>query len=275
MIEFKHVSFSYGTEPVLNSLSTKIVGTAPLAIIGQNGSGKTTLVKLLNGLLRPNQGKVLIEGVDVASQTVAEWSKKVGYVFQHPEDQLFLETVEKEIRFGPEKIGMAPKAIDLAVEKSLALTGLSQERQTHPFELSPTAKKFCGIAAVLAMDPAIYIFDEPTMGQDARGKDRLAQLIATLHEQGKLVIMISHDIPFVIQTVKRVMVLVKGRLLLEGGVAYVFSKEGLLEQAQIRLPEVSLMGKKAGLTKTYLRVGDLLAQIELAQASRDDARKGW
>lgn len=265
MIEIEKLTYRYGlAEPVLRSLSTIILGTAPLAIMGQNGSGKTTLVKHFNGLLKASKGRVLIEGVDVTTQSVAEWSKKVGIVFQNPEDQLFLETVEKEVRFGPEKIGLSAKEIDGTVAKSLALTGLSDHSQTHPFELSQTDKKFCGIATVLAMNPDIYIFDEPTMGQDARGKQRLAKIIQHLETEGKLVMMISHDIPFVCQQFKRVMVLEKGRILIEGGTHYVMSQHVLLEQAQISLPEITMMAQSAGLSP-YLTVAELLADKLLVQ----------
>lgn len=230
------------------------LGPEPVAIIGQNGAGKTTLVKHCNGMLRPTSGRVLIDGTDVASRTCAQWSRDVGYVFQNPDDQLFLDSVRKEFEFGPRRIGMDERTIAERVERLAALVGLSRRLDTHPFDLTPAEKKFCTIGAVLMMDPSAVIFDEPTCGQDRRGNARLAAVIGALREAGTLCVTISHDMKFVTANFARVVVMCHGRVLLDGPAAEVFARPDTLRRSFVTPPPVTRVAQGAGLAETVFSV---------------------
>jgi len=183
-IELQALEHAYpGGDKALDGVDLTLDGNEPVAIIGQNGAGKTTLVKHFNGILRPTGGKVLIDGIDVNERSTAEWSRSVGYVFQNPDDQLFLESVRKEFEFGPRQIGMSDQDIAHRVDSIAELVGLTKKLDVHPFDLTPTEKKFCTIGAVIMMDPSVVIFDEPTCGQDASGNARLARIIERLKAQ--------------------------------------------------------------------------------------------
>lgn len=142
-IQLKNLHFSYpSSEEVLKGIDLTIEGTKPVAIIGQNGAGKTTIVKHLNGILSPTSGEVWIDGEAIQTKSTAQWSKTVGYVFQNPDDQLFLETVKKELLFGPQQIGMSQKDIDQRLEWVADVTGLKDKLDIHPFDLNATEKSF-------------------------------------------------------------------------------------------------------------------------------------
>ena len=148
-----------------------------VAIVGQNGSGKTTLVKHLNGLLRPAEGRVSIDGADTAERTVAELASTVGFVFQNPDEQLFERSVEREVSFGPRNLGRAAADIPALVTDSLAAVGLLDARATNPYDLDLSRRKLVALAGVLAMDPAVLVLDEPTTGQDADGIERVEGVV--------------------------------------------------------------------------------------------------
>ena len=151
-IELQALEHAYpGGDKALDGVDLTLDGNEPVAIIGQNGAGKTTLVKHFNGILRPTGGKVLIDGIDVNERSTAEWSRSVGYVFQNPDDQLFLESVRKEFEFGPRQIGMSDQGIAHRVDSIAELVGLTKKLDVHPFDLTPTEKKFCTIGAVIMM----------------------------------------------------------------------------------------------------------------------------
>ena len=202
-------------------------GNEPVAIIGQNGAGKTTLVKHFNGILRPTGGKVLIDGIDVNERSTAEWSRSVGYVFQNPDDQLFLESVRKEFEFGPRQIGMSDQDIAHRVDSIAELVGLTKKLDVHPFDLTPTEKKFCTIGAVIMMDPSVVIFDEPT---------------------------ISHDMKFVTANFSRVIVMYHGRVLLDGQAREVFAQTDTLRRSFVTPPPVTRVAQGAGLKETVFSV---------------------
>ena len=215
-IELQALEHAYpGGDKALDGVDLTLDGNEPVAIIGQNGAGKTTLVKHFNGILRPTGGKVLIDGIDVNERSTAEWSRSVGYVFQNPDDQLFLESVRKEFEFGPRQIGMGDQDIAHRVDSIAELVGLTKKLDVHPFDLTPIEKKFCTIGAVIMMDPSVVIFDEPTCGQDASGNAHLARIIERLKAQGRLCITISHDMKFVTANFSHVIVMYHGRVLLE------------------------------------------------------------
>ena len=254
-IELQALEHAYpGGDKALDGVDLTLDGNEPVAIIGQNGAGKTTLVKHFNGILRPTGGKVLIDGIDVNERSTAEWSRSVRYVFQNPDDQLFLESVRKEFEFGPRQIGMSDQDIAHRVDSIAELVGLTKKLDVHPFDLTPTEKKFCTIGAVIMMDPSVVIFDEPTCGQDASGNARLARIIERLKAHGRLCITISHDMKFVTANFSRVIVMYHGRVLLDGQAREVFAQTDTLRRSFVTPPPVTRVAQGAGLKETVFSV---------------------
>ena len=210
--DVRNLKFSYTEDhPIFENFQLSL-DQRPTAIIGQNGAGKTTLVRLLKGLLKPSAGTILYQGEDISRRTVASLAGQVGYVFQNPDDQIFKYKVIDEVMFGPLNIGMPKeKAMEKAME-ALALTELTSYADENPYDLELSQRKLVAIASVLAMDTDVIILDEPTIAQDYRGKEIIRKIIASLSEQGKLVLAILHDMDFVAQCFSRVVVLAHGQL---------------------------------------------------------------
>jgi energy-coupling factor transport system ATP-binding protein len=260
VINLRHV-YPTGDE-ALKGVTLSIEGTQPVAIIGQNGSGKTTLAKHLNGLLHPTSGDVLLNGTSITTQSAAKWSRHIGYMFQNPDDQLFLDTVRKELEFGPRRLKMPKDKMDERVQYAADVCGLSTLLHKHPFDLSPVQKKFCAIASIISMDPDVYILDEPTGGQDLRGARMLSEVVQTLSNDGKLCITISHDMKFVAENFPRVVVLCMGELLLDGTAEEVFSQVDILARSYVTPPPVTRIGQAVGFTRTLFSVPDLIKEVE-------------
>lgn len=262
-IELKNMKHVYPTgDEALKGVDLVIEGTEPVAIIGQNGAGKTTLVKHFNGILRPTSGEVLINGESITNRTTASWSKDVGYVFQNPDDQLFLETIKKELEFGPKQISMPQKKIEEQLKFVSELCNLQDKLDMHPFDLTATEKKFCTIAAIVMMDPQVIVFDEPTCGQDVEGNKRLRNIVRTLQEAGKLCITISHDMKFVVENFKRVIVMCKGNVLMDGDAKAVFAQVEKLKQSFVSPPPITRVAQKTGFTKTVFTIADFVEEFE-------------
>ena len=193
IIEFKDVSFQYpnGFSAVEN-VSFEINEGEAIAIIGQNGAGKTTTVKMINGLLKPTHGTVLIDGMDTKDYTTAQLSKIAGYVFQNPDDQIFHNNVEDEIRFGPKKQGLSEEEIVKKTEWAAKLCGLSEQMQENPYNLPLSIRKFVSIASVLAMDDKILILDEPTVGIDPELRQQIWTELNKLKDTGKSMLVTTH-----------------------------------------------------------------------------------
>lgn len=250
-IELKNLRHVYPTgDEALKGIDLVIEGTEPVAIVGQNGAGKTTIVKHFNGILRPTSGQVLINGENIENRTTAKWSKEVGYVFQNPDDQLFLESVRKEFEFGPRQIGMDEAKIQERVLWVAELVGLSEKLDEHPFDLTATEKKFCTIGSIIMMDPHAIIFDEPTCGQDIEGNLRLRKILKELRNNGKLCITISHDMKFVVDNFKRVVVMCQGKILLDGKAEAVFAEVETLKKSFVTPPPITKVAQGAGFEKT-------------------------
>jgi len=195
-----------------------------VAIIGQNGSGKSTLVRHFNGLLRPTEGRVLVDGADAMGRRVAHLAATVGLAFQDPDRQIFAGKVRNEVAFGPRNLGRAGAEIDAAVSEALTATGLDKDADTNPYDLGYSRRKLLALASILAMGTPVVVLDEPTTGQDARGVDRIHRIVAALAEAGRTVIAISHDMRFVAEAFARVVVMRDGRIVLDGPPAEVFGQ---------------------------------------------------
>jgi len=248
LIEVEDLHFTYpnGVE-ALKGISLSISDGEFVAIMGQNGAGKTTLVKHFNGLLKPTKGRVLIDGVDTRHVSVATLSRKVGLVFQNPDHQLFSETVEDEVSFALKNFGFDEGAINERVEKVLNLLDLIQYRKVSPFMLSGGERKRVALASVLAWDPKILILDEPTIGQDSYQKERLRQFIVQLNQQGKTVIIVTHDIEFVVECEPRIILMKDGKVIADGDAREVLTDLKLVSEASLILPEI---------TQIFVRLND-------------------
>ncbi len=240
MIDVQDVYFTYpsGVE-ALKGISLTIQDGEFVAIMGENGAGKTTLVKHFNGLLKPTRGKVLIDGVETTKVSVATLARKVGFVFQNPDHQLFCETVEEEIAFALRNFGFSEDVIEKRVTWALNLMGLSQYRKTSPFMLSGGERKRVALASVLAWDPKILILDEPTIGQDYQQKEKLRQFIMQLKAQNKTVVIVTHDVEFVAECNPRVLLMRGGKIVADGEARQVLTDPNVLEQASLIPPQIA------------------------------------
>jgi len=247
VIEVKDVYFTYpnGVE-ALSGVSLTIRNGDFVAVMGQNGAGKTTLVKQFNGLLKPTKGVVLVDGVNTRETSIARLARKVGFVFQNPDHQLFCETVEEEIAFGLRNFGFDQKIIKRRVMWALNLLGLTEYRQTSPFMLSGGERKRVALASVLAWNPKVVILDEPTIGQDHQQKERLRQFIVQLNAQGKTVVVVTHDVEFVAECNPRVVLMSRGKIIADGMAEKILTDHDLTIQASITPPQVTRIF--AGLT---------------------------
>lgn len=239
------------------------------AIIGHTGSGKSTLVQQLNGLLRPDSGKITVGEVCITdpSTKMTEVRRKVGLVFQYPEYQLFEETVAKDVAFGPKQVGITGEELERVVADSIRLTGLDYEevKERSPFELSGGQKRRVAIAGVLAMKPEILILDEPTAGLDPSAHRDVLDLIRRIHRQEDMtILLVSHNMGDIAELADRVLVMNRGRLVMNGTPAEVFARgEQLREMGLGQPPAMEFME----------RLKERMPGIDAAPLSIEDAAK--
>ena len=216
-----------------------------LALIGPTGSGKSTLAQHLNGLLRPSEGKVLLDGQDIHQKGFSkkELRQKVGLLFQYPEHQLFEETVEKDIAFGPKNLGLSETEIAARVAEAMAQVGLPQEKKEQsPFELSGGQMRRVALAGVLAMRPQMLVLDEPAAGLDPQSRQDMLELIRGLHEKGITIVMVSHSMDDVAQYATRAVVLEKGAIVMNGTPESIFADAEKLTAMGLDVPAVCRLG---------------------------------
>ena len=258
MIEVENVHFSYpnGVE-ALKGVSLVIKNGEFVAIMGQNGAGKTTLVKHFNGLLKPSEGIVRVDGVETTKTTVAALARNAGFVFQNPDHQLFSETVEEEIAFALKDFGFEEEAIEKRITWALNLLGLAQYRKTSPYLLSGGERKRVALASVLAWNPETLILDEPTIGQDYQQKEKLRQFIVQMQTQGKTVVIVTHDVEFMAECNPRVVLMKEGTVVADGEGREILTTPEVLAQSSIVLPQIAQIFMKLtplGLPKNVIDV---------------------
>jgi energy-coupling factor transport system ATP-binding protein len=252
-IEIDRVGFTYpGGVQALDVVDLAIRPGETLGIIGQNGSGKSTLVRHLNGLLRPTEGRVLLDGSAVGRRHVAELAALVGIAFQDPDRQIFAGRVRTEVAFGPLNLGLRGAELDRRVTEALEVVGLAGTDDENPYDLGYSRRKLLSIASVLAMRTPIVILDEPTTGQDLRGVARVRTIVAALAAEGRTVITISHDMRFVAETFRRVVAMRAGRIVLDGTPAEVFGEASweVLASTYLEPPLAARVGARLGLGNT-------------------------
>jgi len=263
-IEISNLQFTYPTGvQALRGITLAIDSGEQVAIVGQNGAGKTTLVKHLNGLLGPTSGYVRIGDWDTKKQSVAKLARRVGYVFQNPDEQLFSKNVGTEVAFGPKNLGYTGEQVQSLVNDALAMTELSEKTETNPYDLSAAWRKMVALASVIAMDTPIVVFDEPTTGQDAATIARIANVIKVLRERGKTVITITHDIDFCAENFERVIALSQGQVLLDGKANDVFGQDEILATTYVDPPQLTRLGKRLGFKNTVRNQDEFLAALKV------------
>ena len=247
-IKVDHVSYTYmpGTpfeHQALYDVSFEIPDGDFVGIVGHTGSGKSTLMQIISGLIRGYEGHVYVNGIDFSDkkQDRRELRKQVGVVFQYPEYQLFEESVEKDIAYGPTKLGIDSKEVERRVTAAMDLVELDYDlfRDKSPFSLSGGQKRKVAIAGVLAMEPKILIMDEPIAGLDPMGRENFMQLARSLNECGITILMVSHNMDNLAEYTKHVLVMNDGRLFMQGTPEEIFSDYARLREASLDLPEVA------------------------------------
>ena len=257
-IEVKNISYVYMPKSpyerlALDDVSITIPEGKITAIAGHTGSGKSTLIQHLNGLISPTSGSVLVDGVDIAAkgQAARAARRSVGMVFQYPEHQLFEETVEQDIAFGPKNYGMSPEEISERVRFAMDFVQLDYKEysQRSPFQLSGGQMRRTAIAGVVALRPKYLVLDEPTAGLDPKGREELMQRILKLHRQEKnTIVLVSHSMDDIAKFADNVVIMNRGRVLMEGTPREVFVREDFIRQAGLDVPQITNIVKalKAG-----------------------------
>ncbi len=254
-LELKKISFKYtgigGSDRlILDDVSLHIGKNESIALVGASGSGKTTLIQHFTGLLRPVSGQVFYNDQNIWDRkfSLSMLRQKIGIVFQFPESQLFEETVFKDVAFGPKNLGYSVDEVNERVQDALTAVELSPRNfgERSPFRLSEGEKRRAAIAGVLAMNPDLVIFDEPTAGLDPQSVRRMADIVRRLLDDGKSVLIITHNMDFLAQTVSRAMVMNNGQIIFDGSPDKLFSSDTLLEQAGLDLPVLDAIIREMG-----------------------------
>ena len=275
IIETRELGYRYspGTpfeKTAVDNVSIQIEKGEFLGVIGHTGSGKSTLIQMLNGLLQPTSGQVLLDGVDIWAQPkkIRQVRFKVGMVFQYPEYQLFEETVLKDIMFGPKNMGLSDKEAEERAREAVHFTGLKEALlEKSPFELSGGEKRRAAIAGVIAMDPDVLILDEPTAGLDPRGRDVLLAQITQYHKtRGNTVLLVSHSMEDIGRTADRILVMNHSHAAMLDETKKVFARGDELEAMGLRVPQITKIVQELGrmglpVDSSTLTVDDALHQL--------------
>jgi energy-coupling factor transport system ATP-binding protein len=256
--------YSNGAVLALDGVSLDIPEGQSVGIVGQNGSGKTTLTKLLNGLLKPTSGSIVVDGKDTAKNSVQQMSSTVGYVFQNPNHQLFAPSVTAELAFGPTNLKLPPEEITERIAHALEFFDIKQYAEMHPYRLSFPLRKLVGIASVFTMGPKVFVLDEPTTGQDHQTTKVINQLIHRLQDRGSTVICVSHDMPLLADVSERMIVMWNAKIIADGGAREVFGNTEVMERTHIAPPQVTQISLRLKSRKgkpASLSVAELSAEL--------------
>ena len=270
MIKRENVNYIYergmpDERQALFDINLEIPDGTVTAIIGHTGSGKSTLIQLLNALEKPSSGNINVNGTEVCAKDadIRGLRQRVGLVFQYPEQQLFEETVYKDIAFGPKNMGLSDDEIDKRVREAARLAGVNEKYMNRsPFDLSGGQKRRAAIAGVLAMEPEVLILDEPAAGLDPRGRDGILSEIKKLHEEKPemIIIFVSHSMEDVAKTAEHIVVMNNGRIAMTGGVREVFSRGRELEEMGLSVPQITKLC--ARLSSAGINIGQGIFTVE-------------
>jgi energy-coupling factor transport system ATP-binding protein len=272
-IQANKLEFAYpdGTK-ALDNINLSIEVGEFIALIGQNGSGKTTLSKCLNGLYKPTSGEVIVDGLNSKNTPIVQMVRRVGYVFQNPDHQLFNNNCWDEIAYGPRNIQLSEEEVKIRVEEAANVVGLPEMfYEEHPFFLSKGLRQRVAIASILALRPQVIIVDEPTTGQDSRQSIEIMEFLKDLNEKhGHSVIIITHDMYIVAQYARRVILMSEGKILADGPTSAVFSQPQVLQKAFLEPPQITQLAQSVqdlGFNPGTLTAEEMLAQFSALKQS--------
>lgn len=285
LIEIENLTHVYGKDTpfekvAIRDVNLKIEENEFIGLIGHTGSGKSTLIQHLNGLLKPTMGSITVDGtkIDKDSSNLTELRKNIGLVFQYPEYQLFEETVERDIAFGPKNLGLKEDEIKERVKNAMESVGLDFEkfRDKSPFELSGGLKRRVAIAGVLAMNPKVLILDEPTAGLDPRGRDEILSEVSNIHKkQNMTIILVSHSMEDMAKIAERLIVMDKGTVFMDSTPREIFKREEELKSVGLGIPQITsfmrvLKKKGFDINDDCITVEEAKQSIEKYLRSRSD-----
>ena len=233
-VEVRDLSYSYPDgHRALDGVDLTVAAGERIAVLGPNGAGKTTLMLMLNGILTPSHGSVRAAGLAVEKPHLREVRRRVGIVFQDPDDQLFMPTVRDDVAFGPANLGLSGDEVDASVADALAVVGMTQAVGRSPHHLSFGERRRVALATVLAMHPDVLVLDEPSSNLDPVARRELAEIVMGLDIT---VVLVTHDLPYAWQLCARAVVLDEGRLVADGSIGDVLSDEPMMRQHRLELP---------------------------------------
>ena len=242
MLEAKNIIYRYddGTK-ALNGVSVKVDDNDMVALLGKNGAGKSTLFLHFNGIFKPDEGEILVDGKPIKydDDSLLDVRSKVGIVFQNPDDQLFAPTVQEDVAFGPLNMDLPQEEVEKRVNEALEKVGMLGFERKPPHHLSGGQKKRVAIAGVLAMKPKIMVLDEPTSGLDPKGASQILHLLYELNNEGISIIISTHDVDLVPLYANKIYVINEGKIIKEGNPKEVFSDVTTIRNANLRLPRIA------------------------------------
>lgn len=285
IIEVKNLTHIYGEGTVfekkaLDSVNLTVNERDLIGLIGHTGSGKSTLIQHLNGLIKPTSGEIVVAGKTITDKVpLVDIRQKVGLVFQYPEYQLFEETVERDIAFGPQNLGLNSAEVKIRVRESMELVGLDYDtfKEKSPFELSGGQKRRVAIAGVIAMKPEVLILDEPTAGLDPRGRDEIFGEIKNLYKNGNItIIIVSHSMEDMASIANRIVVMNDGKIVMDDKAREIFKREDELVKIGLGVPQITsflieLKKRGADINTNCITVEEAKEEVEKYLRGRENA----
>jgi energy-coupling factor transport system ATP-binding protein len=239
IIHIDNIDYVYpNNTSALKNISLRINQGELVAIMGQNGAGKTTLIRTLNGLIRPTKGSIYIKGEKNSDKSIADLSKIIGIIFQNPMHQLFSNTIEEELKFSMKSLGYSKEQIQEKVNFFLSKFNFEKYRDRSPLNLSGGEAKKIALATIICREPEIIVFDEPTLGQDAKEIDFFLDLIKHELKKGKTIIMVTHNIEFVFENIPRTILMAQGQIIADGPTEKVLTNDFLVRKSSLILPQI-------------------------------------
>ena len=263
-IQFTGVRFSYTKDrEVLRGVDLAVSAGESVAIVGQNGAGKTTLVKMMNGILKPTDGTVRINDMDTRDHSTAVIARNVSYVYQNPDDQIFNNTVRKELSFAARYHGLTEDETQRNVSEAAEICEIGDLLEENPYSIPYSVRKLISIASVLVLNPEYLILDEPTAGQDQWGLKVIENTIRHMVSQGKTVVTITHDMDFAALHFQRVIAMATGKVRFDGRPEDLFWNDQTMELCRLTAPTVTRLGREVGIPDPVIRVADFARRFNL------------
>ncbi|MBA2633161.1 MAG: ATP-binding cassette domain-containing protein [Chloroflexi bacterium] len=261
-IRLEGVDFTYPDGTVaLRGVSLAIGRGEFVALLGPNGSGKTTLSRLLNGLLLPTAGRVLVDGIDTRERTVAELALRVGYLFQNPNHQLVSATVRGEIAVGPRARRLPAAEVEGRMMRASVLLGLEALLDEHPLLLTLAQKQLVALASLVALEPLVLVLDEPTTALDAAERRAVMDLVQSIHATGRTILLVTHEMDLAGEYADRCLALSDGELIFDGSPRQIFTDEDTLGRASLEPPQVAQLAARLGQPRPWLSLDEAAAAL--------------